>query len=64
MAPGGGVDFRLGERWTLRAPDFEYQVWNDFGSYGSLHPYGVNVGITYRINGIDRYPKKGRPYRH
>lgn len=64
MAPGGGVDIRLGDRWTVRAPDFEYQVWNDFGSYGSLHPYGVSIGLTYRINGLDRYPKKNRPYRH
>jgi hypothetical protein len=64
MAPGGGIDFRLGDRLTVRAPDFEYQVWNDFGAYGSLHPYGVSVGITYRINGVDRYPKRHRPYRH
>ncbi|SEG23424.1 Opacity protein [Bryocella elongata] len=64
MAPGGGLDFRLGDRWTVRAPDFEYQIWQDFGTYGSLHPYGVSVGLTYRINGVDRYPKKNRPWRH
>jgi hypothetical protein len=63
LAPGGGVDLRVGDRFTVRA-DAEYQVWNDFGTYGSLHPYGASLSLMYRINGVDRYPKRNRKARH
>ena len=46
MAYGGGVDYRLNRRFTLRAFDFEYQQW--FVT-PQLHPYGGSVGIGYRI---------------
>jgi hypothetical protein len=53
VAPGAGVDLRLGQRVRLRLVDFEYQVWPGF-TYGSIHPYGVSVGISYQILGSSR----------
>ncbi len=43
---GGGVDYRLSRRLTLRAIDFEYQQWR---VNPLLSPYGGSVGIGYRI---------------
>ena len=53
VAPGAGVDLRLGERVRLRLADFEYQVWPGF-TFGSIHPYGVSAGISYQILGSSR----------
>jgi hypothetical protein len=47
IALGGGLDYRLNRRFTLRAIDFEYQDWRVHPE--SLHPYGGSVGISYRI---------------
>jgi hypothetical protein len=46
MAYGGGVDYRLSRRFTLRAFDFEYQQWF---LTPTLHPYGGSVGLGYKI---------------
>jgi Outer membrane protein beta-barrel domain len=46
FAYGGGVDYRLGNKFMLRAFDFEYQDWR---VTPTLHPYGGSVGISYRI---------------
>jgi len=43
---GGGVDYRLSKRFTLRAFDFEYQQWL---LTPTLYPYGGSVGIGYKI---------------
>lgn len=43
---GGGVDYRLNKRFTLRAFDFEYQQWK---VTPTLHPYTASVGLAYRI---------------
>ena len=43
---GGGVDYRLTRRFTLRAIDFEYQRWS---VTPTLYPYGGSVGISYKI---------------
>jgi len=48
IAYGGGVDMRLNNRFTLRAADFEYQQWPNWIN-GTLKPYGVSVGISYKI---------------
>ncbi|HUN84435.1 MAG TPA: outer membrane beta-barrel protein [Terracidiphilus sp.] len=48
IAYGGGVDMKLSDRWTLRPVDFEYQQWPNWIN-GSLNPYGVSVGIGYKI---------------
>jgi hypothetical protein len=46
LAYGGGVDYRLSRRFTLRAFDFEYQEWR---VSPTLWPYGGSVGISYKI---------------
>lgn len=43
---GGGLDYRLNRKFTLRAFDFEYQRWN---VTPTLYPYGGSVGLSYRI---------------
>lgn len=45
IAYGGGVDYRLSRKFTARA-DFEYQQWL---VTPTLFPYGVSVGIAYKI---------------
>lgn len=47
IAYGGGVDYRLIKRFSARA-DFEYQQWPKWVD-SSLYPYGVSVGIGYKI---------------
>jgi hypothetical protein len=56
-APGGGVDYIANDRVTVRLLDFEYQVWPDFSSYGSLHPYGISAGISFRLNPVEHIPR-------
>jgi hypothetical protein len=46
LAYGGGVDYRLSHRLTLRAFDLEYQSWR---VNPTLWPYGGSVGISYKI---------------
>jgi opacity protein-like surface antigen len=48
IAFGGGADIKVTRRWSIRAIDFEYQKYPYFGS-SSLSPYGVSVGIGYKI---------------
>jgi hypothetical protein len=49
MAPGAGL-----EKWIandnihIRLIDVEYQLWPQF-TYGTLHPYGVSAGISFRV---------------
>lgn len=61
MAFGGGVDYKLSKRISVRLFDVEYQSWNlsvnQTNSDGSLvntwnfpiHPYGASAGVSYRI---------------
>jgi hypothetical protein len=53
VAPGAGVDLRVGERVRLRLVDFEYQEWPGF-TYGALHPYGLSAGISFQLLGSSR----------
>jgi len=48
IAFGGGADIKLTRRITLRAFDAEYQYWPQWGA-SSLSPYGVSVGVAYRV---------------
>jgi len=48
VALGGGVDLKLSKHWSVRAADFEYQLWPNWIK-GTLKPYGVSAGIGYRI---------------
>ncbi|MGA7155462.1 MAG: outer membrane beta-barrel protein [Acidobacteriaceae bacterium] len=56
-APGAGADYLIDDRWTLRLVDFEYQMWPHFSSYGELRPYGISVGVSFRLNSVEHYPK-------
>jgi hypothetical protein len=54
IALGGGVDVPLTRKLTLRAFDFEYQLWPNWtatatGSGSTLQPYGGSVGLSYRV---------------
>jgi hypothetical protein len=44
---GGGVDYRLTDRFSIRAFDFEYQRWHVYPN--TVSPYGGSVGLSYRI---------------
>ena len=46
LAFGGGVDYRLTRRFSLRCFDFEYQQWR---VTPTLYPYGGSVGLSYRV---------------
>lgn len=46
-AGGGGLDFKLNDRWTIRPADFEYQHW-DFPPTG-LTPWVYSAGVSYRL---------------
>jgi hypothetical protein len=48
VAFGGGADIRLNRRFSLRAFDAEYQYWPTWGN-SSLSPYGVSMGIGYKV---------------
>ncbi len=48
LAGGGGIDLQLTRRITIRAVDAEYQWWPKFLG-GNLKPYGVSVGVGYRV---------------
>lgn len=45
IAYGGGVDYRLNRRFTVRG-DFEYQQWR---VTPTIWPYGASAGISYKI---------------
>jgi len=47
VAGGGGLDYRLSQRWSARA-DFEYQYWPQF-TFGAMSSGGVTVGVRYLI---------------
>ncbi len=46
LAYGGGLDYQLGRRFTIRAFDFEYQQWH---VTPMISPYGGSAGISYNI---------------
>jgi hypothetical protein len=48
IALGGGVDVPLTRKLSVRAINFEYQLWPNWLN-GTLKPYGGDVGISYRI---------------
>ncbi len=48
FAYGGGVEYRLTRKLTLRPFDFEEQDWR---TTPTLHPYGASAGLSYRVFG-------------
>jgi hypothetical protein len=49
LAYGGGADYRLSRKLTIRAVDFEYQQWPKWLPGEALYPWGVSVGVGYRV---------------
>jgi hypothetical protein len=49
LAFGGTIDYQAGHRITIRALDVEYQDWPVWLNNSSLQPYGVSVGVGYRV---------------
>lgn len=43
---GGGVDYRLNKNFSLRAGDFEYQIWH---TTPTIEPLGYSVGLGYKF---------------
>jgi hypothetical protein len=56
LAYGGGLDIKMSKRINVRLPDVEYQQWLNWtegsGKTYNLFPYGVSVGVSYRILGL------------
>jgi hypothetical protein len=56
LSYGGGLDIKVNRRIDVRLPDFEYQQWLNWtegtGKYSTLYPYGLSVGVSYRVFGI------------
>jgi hypothetical protein len=48
LSPAAGLDYDLNSRIKLRLINIEYQDWPQF-SFGNLHPYGANAGISFRV---------------
>ena len=46
FAFGGGINFRLSGRWSVRCIDLEEQLWPGYPPHG-LNPVVVSMGITY-----------------
>jgi hypothetical protein len=53
LAPGGGVDYRFGARWTARAA-YEFQILPNSPNFANVTHYGMKpngfqFGLAYRI---------------
>lgn len=57
LAPGAGIDLPLNDYVSVRAFDFEYQLWRDF-PYGPMHPYSISAGFTFRLTRMVRLPRR------
>lgn len=49
LAFGGSLDYQASRKLTIRALDVEYQDWPVWLNNSSLQPYGVSVGVAYRV---------------
>ena len=48
MAVGGGVDYRLSHKLSVRLFDAEYQKWWSFQHQG-ISPVGASIGVAYHL---------------
>jgi opacity protein-like surface antigen len=53
LAPGGGANYRVARRLTIRA-EYEYQIWLNSPGFANepnhmLKPNGLNVGVAYEV---------------
>lgn len=62
LVPGAGVDLELNEYIDVRAIDVEYELWREF-PFGSMSPYGISAGVSFRLTPIVRFPKGARVHR-
>jgi hypothetical protein len=49
LAYGGGLDYKVSRKLTFRAVDFEFQQWPKWLNNSELYPYGVSVGVAYKV---------------
>lgn len=54
LAPGGGMNYRISRKWTLRG-EYEYQLWPESPNFANepahqINANGFHVGIAYRIS--------------
>lgn len=49
LAPGGGLDYQLTQKLTIRIPDIEYQIWPNWYKNQILKPYGGSIGVAYKV---------------
>jgi hypothetical protein len=59
LVPGGGLDLEVNDYVNIRAIDVEYQLWHQF-PFGSMSPYGISAGVSFRLTPIVRFPKGSR----
>ena len=52
-----------GDRMTWRVVDFEYQMWPAFASYGELRPFGLSMGLSWRVNPKEHLVKNADRWR-
>jgi opacity protein-like surface antigen len=53
LAPGGGVNYRIARRWSLRG-EYEYQFWPGSPNFANepaheIAPNGFHVGVAFRL---------------
>ncbi len=49
LAYGGGADYKLSRKLTIRVADFEFQQWPKWLPGSALYPWGVSVGVGYKV---------------
>jgi hypothetical protein len=59
LVPGAGLDLEMNDYTNVRVIDLEYQVWREF-PFGSMNPYGISAGMSFRLTPIARFPKGSR----
>jgi hypothetical protein len=59
LVSGGGLDLELNDYVNVRVLDVEYQLWREF-PFGSMNPYGISAGLSFRLTPIARFPKGAR----
>lgn len=59
LVPGAGLDLEINDYINVRAIDIEYEHWHGF-PFGSMNPYGISTGISFRLTPIVRFPKGSR----
>jgi len=48
IGAGGGLDYSLNHRWSVRLAEVQYQDWPQF-TFGAMNNVGISSGIRYRI---------------